>query len=737
MRRPLAVIGFTYILTLLAASFLAPAVAAALAALFAAGAVGCLFAFRGGQARTAALALGVSAVALAANCVYTAIRYDPAAALASETATVTGTIVELPQRYTNETVYLVQTKTIDTGGGAKQFSTRMRVSFSNALDAKPYDTVTFQAKLSLPPEDNGFGYSSRAYYRSKGVFLFAKPTGSAEVTANPNPPPMYYALRLRQYLTAAVSGPVGGQPGALAAGVLLGDITGLSDTIRQSFTTDGISHILAVSGTQTSLIAQCLLMLLLFLKVPRRLSCGISMGTVALFMAVTGFSPSVSRAGVMSILYLLAMMVGREADALTSLGASVLVLCLINPFAAADTGLLLSFSATFGMIAVSGRINTAAKNAAARFHPSAQKLILMPVGVLSETVGASLLTVPVVAVAFRQVSLVTLPANLVEVPISLLVTLLAAVLTLLTPLRAISFLIPPVAYLTRAACSFMIWFAGLLARLPFASLSSGYGFVGIFLIFLVVMAAVYLLLRKKGGSLAPAVACCCLALSVGVFSYMFASGGVLEIAEMPVGDGSCTVLVQNGKAVVVGLSGYEPDSDVENFLKMRNISRIELLVLPEYSDDTVAAAKQLTAAVPCGAVYCPAGYNGAPISSCTDITAASTASVLQGVSLQLVPDGGALDARVTYGTSSALLPAGKKPDFGAVSRADVLLLNCTVSSADAKKLAPQIVLANSGEAALYASVNFDTQGATVLKTGEDGLLSIRTRGNGKYTIGQG
>ena len=71
---------------------------------------------------------------------------------------------------------------------------------------------------------------------------------------------------------------------------------------------------------------------------------------VLCFMAVTCFQASVCRSGVMCLVVLAGDLLSRRADSLNSLGIAVLLLGLENAYAAADIGLLLSFSATLGLI---------------------------------------------------------------------------------------------------------------------------------------------------------------------------------------------------------------------------------------------------------------------------------------------------------------------------------------------------------------------------------------------------
>ncbi|MDR3552017.1 MAG: ComEC/Rec2 family competence protein, partial [Clostridia bacterium] len=269
MRRPLAVIGFSFVASLIAASFMGFYVNAALAVLFAVSAGVAFFSFgRMRAGKPSALALLAAALALAAYCTTWQLWYLPAARLATQTAVLSGTVTDLPQVSNGKYYYIVDAKSITIGGKDTGVRTKIRIGFASALATLPYDTVSVQVRLSLPY--SGAGFDSASYYRSKGVYLFAKPLTTAQISKNTHPPLMFYAIALRQTILKRIYGAVSGQPGALAAGILIGDTTQLSSQIKSDFTDTGISHTLAVSGTQISLIAQCLLLLLCALRVPRR-----------------------------------------------------------------------------------------------------------------------------------------------------------------------------------------------------------------------------------------------------------------------------------------------------------------------------------------------------------------------------------------------------------------------------------------------------------------------------------
>lgn len=722
VRRPLAVIGFTFLAALVAASFFGWMANAALAVLFAVSAGVALFVFGGRPAAKAtALALAAAAAALGWYCAVWQVCYQPAAQLAGQTADVTGLLDGLPQQSGGKTVYVIDARTVTVNGEETGVRTKIRVAFPEALSAKPYDTIAVQLKLSLP--SSGAGFDGKTYFRSKGIFLFGKPVSAAALTKNNRPPFMYYALALRQILTGRIQTAVGGAPGGLAAGILIGDTSALPDATKQAFTDTGISHILAVSGTQTSLIAQCLLLLFCALGLRKRFAAPLAAAGVFAFMAITGFSPSVSRAGIMSMIYLGGLLIGRESDALSALAASVLFLCALNPFAASDTGLLLSFSATLGMILLSGRLAGAVKMRTEKLPAAARVMTRKPAGVLCETVGASAFSVPVVMLTFHTFSPVTLLSNLVEVPLSLAATITAALTAGFAPL---SFLAFPFVWATRALCAAMAAIADGLAALPFATVSTDYLFVDLFLAFTVCAAALCIRNRGRGASRSLAAACCCFVLVCGILSHVIAEKNLFEVDCLSVGNGSATLLLRGGKAAVIGLSGYRPDQEVESFLRRRGIRSISLLALADSSQATADAANSLLAAVPCGAVLCSGSFGGAG-GNVETVTKPASVSLWSDVALVFAPDGkGGLIAAAEYRGRRTLICGGKTVPAAALGP-DLLIYNSSVTAAAAKTLSPAFAVAGGASGALYSYAGLTAAGAKVYRT-QDGPVRLVTAG---------
>ena len=329
----------------------------------------------------------------------------PAETLAGADAEVSGTLCELPEARYGKYYYELDVDTIALADAPHV--SKLRFSSKRLLSAEPYDRITCRLHFYLPAK--GEGYSSRAYYASKGIPILAYLNEFTEPQYEPaGKKPLYaYALQLRQKTENALFSMLPDAQAGLLSGVLLGDKSSVPEETIDDFRRVGASHLLAVSGLHLTALLAALMAFLRKLHLPEPLCAGICMMGVVVFMAVTGFTASVLRSGIMYLIFLFAQIVNRKADSLSSLGAAVLILCLRSPYAAADVGLLLSVMATLGMILFSARLQKWMKNwISPENRPRVLRRIFeVLISVLSGTLASLALTLPVTILLFGEVSL--------------------------------------------------------------------------------------------------------------------------------------------------------------------------------------------------------------------------------------------------------------------------------------------------------------------------------------------
>ena len=352
--RPAVYIGFSYFGTLVLAVFLGesvtPFAAAALLILCAM----CLL-FRQHRAHPARmLVLIAAAAAMTVFSVQMLLTVRPAERYLNNTYRIRAVLESEPERYSGNYRYTARVCAIEDTGQTVDFS--VRLSHGEALPAEIGDTVSCTARF-VPFNDNG-GLSSRAAQLAHGKLFAAYITDYESIAVTPaeNRPPAYYSAAIRAHVQNSLRRALPTDEAAVLSAMLLGFRDNVPDALNSAYRVAGASHILVISGMHMSIVTQFALGGLCLLGVRRRYAAGISIAVILAFMVVSGMSATVVRSGIMQIILLCGVLIGRTADALNSLAVAILFLALTNPFCAGDVSLLLSFSATLGIIALSPRM---------------------------------------------------------------------------------------------------------------------------------------------------------------------------------------------------------------------------------------------------------------------------------------------------------------------------------------------------------------------------------------------
>lgn len=197
-------------------------------------------------------------------------------------------------------------------------------------------------------------------------------------------------------------------------GLLIGQRTTLPQSITDALVAVGLVHIVAVSGYNLTIIVRGVSRLKLGSKYQKLM---ISLLLIGTFVLVTGFSASIVRAAIVSILSLWAWYYGRKIKPVVLISFAAAVTGLFNPFYVwGDLGWYLSFLAFFGVLVIAPAIS-------ARFFKKQPKLLTL---VVLETLSAELMTLPLILMTFSQLSIIALVANALVVPLVPLAMLLSA-----------------------------------------------------------------------------------------------------------------------------------------------------------------------------------------------------------------------------------------------------------------------------------------------------------------------
>lgn len=270
---------------------------------------------------------------------------EPSKALVDQTVSLSGTLYEKPMEKENTTLFALENCIIN------DTRTKLKINvYCKSFDpAQIGDVIRVEkAEVFAAAEQNEFYYHTL----SEGNWLRAY-TPLAVNTGETNDSILYKVKRLRETVTAILLDNLGEAEGGIAAALLTGDRSALSEDFAADLRIAGGSHLFAVSGMHLSIWTG-----LLFLVLRKRARIKVLPNIAAVifvlcYMPVTGFSPSVIRAGLMLIILFIGKMIRKESDGLNSLGISALILLGANIYLAGNISFLLSFSATWGIIVLS------------------------------------------------------------------------------------------------------------------------------------------------------------------------------------------------------------------------------------------------------------------------------------------------------------------------------------------------------------------------------------------------
>lgn len=661
----------------------------------------------------------------------TKLVLEPVLSFAGKTLPIEAQAVSLTEQRNGR--YYTTLLVTRAGGEAVRF--KLRYSGKAPLPAAPYDTV----KANLRMEELGEDDAVRRSYRGKGMYLRGSSYEPVTVTPREGASLACRLLETRKGMLATLNRYLPGEEGRLLGGMLLGATAPVSEDTIRAFRVSGVSHLLAVSGLHTSLWTMFLFNLLSGLKVSRRVAAACSMGFVLLFMGLTGFSPSVTRAGIMMLLYLGGFLLRREPDSLNSLGVAALVILFANPFAAADLGMLLSFSATAGLLLLQKPIAQALErlvDRVIRWEPL-RRACKGVAQLLAVTLAAILFTLPAGVLALGQVSLAAPLANLLFVNAGGVAMLCAGLCAALSHAWIFSFLSYPFALAGGLLSKYLLGGTALLAKLPFASVSLEPGFPAVWLAGTAVLFVIVLICRNRPKRLVRlAAACSVCALLAGAFAQALMNQNLTEITVADVGNGSAIVLTRGRRAALIGCGGdYDTAARVSAVLQNQNIDSLDILFLPRAQATEASAAGELLESVPTGKVVA-----AEPVGQLPNETQATVA-----------PQGRIRfwgDVTLTYLTrdalSCALLEVGEQRFFlsfypgGDYSHLPEGWLSAPVALCRAQQpeglRAGATVLSGEGERALNAARSLAQSGRQAFATGGEGALRIRTDGAGMLDI---
>lgn len=586
------------------------------------------------------------------------------------------------------------------------------------------------------------------------------------------------ASAVRQRASAALDNRLGRQAG-VASALVLADREGIPQELWDAFARSGSAHLLSISGFHVGVVAALLGGVLSAAGRPPRSRVLATAVGVWGYVLLIGAPTSATRAAWMTTAFVLGRIRSSPAQALGSLGFSMLLIAVLRPSVVSGAGFQLTVTGTAGILLLSKWIVSVWPAHRGR------SWIAPPV---AAGIGASVFTAPVLAYHFGQIPLLSLPSSILLTPL-VAAAVPGVILTILMDMLSV-----PGAAVAGAGSEGLLYavvtVASVLGDVPGttwtatpqeAALLTAGGLVP-----LVFWRAPW---RRRPWVRAVAAVCSAwTVLWLGQAALSFAGRGRIEVVAIDVGQGDAiAVRTPAGRWTLVDAGPRFGDADagltrVVPFLRARGVRRLEAVVLTHPDEDHAGGLASVLANVPVGAVLGP-GFAGGQSGHMAGLHEARRAGVpwrrvqagdawtMDGVLFHVLaptpggpaapersPNDWSVVLRASWGDFDVLLMGDaddrieravmNRPNLLGVGAVEVLKVGHHGSSTSTSEefvdtIAPRYALVSAGARNRYGHPNsavlarLERAGAHILRTDRQGTVSVLGRRDGTAHAGAG
>lgn len=397
--------------------------------------------------------------------------------------TLYGVISEEPDIRSSMIKIIVSVDRIEAGDYKSSVFGKILINLPRYPEYEYGDMLKISGNLSSPKNYDKFSYKDYlarydvySVVQDPSVYVISKGNGNAFYN---------FIYKFKKDFSARLNEIFSEPSASFLSGLLLGSRKGIPEYIMNDFNTAGLTHIIAISGYNITLVIVVVTFLFGFLN--RKLQIISASFVVIVFTILVGASAACVRASLMGIIGLFALFCGRKNDIDLILLFAAFFMVFWNPKVLIfDAGFQLSFLATFGLVYISPLlIESRIVKILPKFLGVRESFIM--------TISAQATTLPIILYNFQRLSLVAPIANIVIlpfIPLSMFFGFFAV---------SLSYVFSPLAYfigyIARIFLMAVTKMAHFFASMPFASFEITW--FSYFLLFLYLLLLALIIVRMK------------------------------------------------------------------------------------------------------------------------------------------------------------------------------------------------------------------------------------------------
>ena len=483
-----------------------------------------------------------------------------------EKAVIISDIQEKEYKYIYEAKFLKNNKKV-----------LISIKKSQQIDKINYgDLIYLEGKLEIPKIATNYkGFDYRQYLKTKKIqgIVIADNVKILKAKYKNN-----LIYQMQKKIKAIIKEKLPSETGDLLLAILLGDKKDLSEQIQINFKNSNLSHMLAVSGAHVSYIIIGLTYITQNSIMGKRKARVFCIFFLIIFMAITNFTPSVTRACIMAILTLVSEILYKKADIYTNISISALIILLYNPYSLLDLGFQLSFGGTIGIVIFMRFIKK--KQEEPKLLNYIKQMALV-------SICANIIIIPIIMNNFNTVSLTFLVSNILASPILAIIVIVGFSIIIISIIshslsNILVFWLNPILNL-------LIKISSFCSKLPFAKILvvTPYIFNIIFYYTIILYLVNYNELKQFIKKETVILLSIILILSNFIF-YILPQD--LKIYFIDVGQGDSTLIVTPSKKTILIDGGGSESFDVGEkvllpYLLDRRIRKIDYIMISHFDTD--------------------------------------------------------------------------------------------------------------------------------------------------------
>mgnify|MGYP006073776691 FL=1 len=403
------------------------------------------------------------------------------------------------------------------------------------LNVLPDDRIFIEGKAQKFFENTNPGaFNYREYMEENGNYLQIR-ANTIKILHRPKWSIWRAVYRVRNYLATMLESHLEIRETGVAQALVLGQKQFLEIETKQAFAGVGAMHILAVSGLHVGLVFllfSWLLKPLISLPQGNAIHTILVITVIVCYAAITGFSPSVTRASLMFILISLGILLRRVGDTYNTIFASAFLMLIYQPKLLFNIGFQLSYIAVLGIIFIYPKLFKC-------LEP--KRWITTKIwSLLCLALAAQLVTFPLGLYYFHQFPTYFFITNLVVIPAAFLVLFGGFALFFSNAFTELGF--PIIEECIGRLLQKVIWllneFIEILYSFPYSSITQiEISLAHLFLLYLFILCAIIFLVYRKGFFLKAGFAMAlmlCISFSLRKYEVLSSSGVLVYQYNVPV-----------------------------------------------------------------------------------------------------------------------------------------------------------------------------------------------------------